>query len=99
VDSAHDKLELIGRLVLEALSKARELSKITLDDKPDLRRRASELMKAARDSSEKIEALTEGHGKNGKLDKATLERGLDRIIKAQQEINRELDDLLAKARG
>jgi hypothetical protein len=35
---------------------------------------------------------------SGKLDKATIDRALDRILKAAEEINREVDDLLAKAR-
>jgi len=56
-------------------------------------------MKAAKDASHKVEELTEGHRNNGKLDKATLERGLDRVLTAMEEVNRELDDLLAKARG
>ncbi len=92
-----DKPEIIGRLLLDALSKARELPSIALE--PELRLRASEIMKAAKDASRKVEELTEVHRHNGKLDKATLERGLDRVLTAMEKVNSELDDLLAKARG
>jgi len=55
-------------------------------------------MKTVKATREKIEALNEGAKRNGKLDKATMDRALDRILKAAEEINREVDNLLAKAR-
>jgi hypothetical protein len=55
-------------------------------------------MKTVKSTHEKIEALNEAAQQNGKLDKATLNQALDRILKAAQEINQEVDDLLAKAR-
>jgi len=67
-----DKLEQIGKLVVAALFKARELSKFTLE--PELKGKVSELVKAAKDSSRKIEALAEVTAKNGQLDKANCER-------------------------
>ena len=93
-----DKRELIVRLMADSLSKAQALSKIALDGKPELRRAAAEIMKAVKASRQRIEALTEVAHQNGKLDKATIDRSLDRILKAAQKINREVDDLLAKAR-
>jgi ferritin-like metal-binding protein YciE len=55
-------------------------------------------MKTVKTTQQKIEALNEASERNGKLDKAVLDEALDRILKAAQEINREVDDLLAKAR-
>ena len=55
-------------------------------------------MKTAKAMHRKIEALNEATQQNGKLDKAALDQALDRILKAALEINREVNDLLAKAR-
>ena len=55
-------------------------------------------MKAVKTTRQRIDALNEGAKRNGKLDKATMDRALDRILKAAEEINREVDQLLAKAR-
>jgi hypothetical protein len=38
-----------------------------------------------------------GNGKG--LDKATLDSALDRLIETMDGVNRELDELLAKAKG
>src|SRR5579862_2856881 len=57
-----------------------------------------QLMKIAKDNSRKIEALTKVSAKNGKLDKATVDSALDRILAAMNSVNDELDTLLAKAR-
>jgi hypothetical protein len=78
-------------------TKARELSAFTLE--PDTRKRVAELMKKVTDSRRKLEALAEAGGTNGNLDKATLDGGLDRILKAMDQVSRELDELLSKARG
>ncbi len=56
-------------------------------------------MRAVKANRQKIEALTEGARRNDKLDKATIDRSLDRILKAARTINREIDELLAKARS
>ncbi len=46
-----------------------------------------------------MEALNRASTSNGKgLDKATLDRALDRLIKTMDGVNRELDDLLDKAK-
>lgn len=50
-------------------------------------------MKTVKATGKKLESR-----RNGKLDKATVDQALDRILKAADEINREVDDLLAKAR-
>ncbi len=71
---------------------------VGLGGKPELRRAAAEIMKAVKASRQKIEALPEIAHHNGKLDKATIDRSLERILKAARKINREVDDLLAKAR-
>jgi len=55
-------------------------------------------MKVAKENSRKIEALTKVSAKNGKLDSATVNSALDRIIAAMKTVNEELDILLAKAR-
>jgi hypothetical protein len=55
-------------------------------------------MKTVKATHRKIEALNEAAQQNGKLDKAALDQALDRILKAAQEINREVADLVAKAR-
>jgi hypothetical protein len=92
-----DKLETIVHLIRAALLKARKLNQFTLP--LDEKKRVASLMKKAANTRRKLEALAEASGTNGKLDKPTFERGLDRILKAMDEVNRELDELLAKARG
>jgi ferritin-like metal-binding protein YciE len=74
------------------------LSKIASGERPELRSVAAPIMKTVKTTQQKIEALNEASERNGKLDKAVLDEALDRILKAAQEINREVDDLLAKAR-
>ena len=76
--------------------KARELNELDLD--PEAKQKIKELMKIAKDNSRKIEALTKVRAKNGKLDKATVDSALDRILAAMNSVNDELDTLLAKAR-
>lgn len=56
-------------------------------------------MKKTSDSRRKLQALANAGSTYGKLDKATLDASLDRILNAMDEVNRELDELLAKARG
>ena len=47
-----------------------------------------------------VETLDRATASNGKgLDKATLDRTLDRLIETMDGVNRELDALLAKAKG
>jgi hypothetical protein len=58
-----------------------------------------ELMKKTSENQPKLQTLADAVGTNGKLDKETLDRSLDRMLKAADEINRELDELLAKARS
>ncbi len=92
------KLELIVRLMADSLLKARELSRIALDRRPELRAIAAQIMKTVKTTHRKLAELNEAAEQNGKLDKATLDRALDRILTAAQEINREVDELLTKAR-
>ena len=92
-----DKLERIGHLVLEALLKARELNTYPLD--ADSKRRLAELVKKTKENQQKLQTFVDVHGSNGKLDKETLDRSLDLMLKAAEDIGRELDKLLAKARG
>lgn len=92
------KLELILGLIVDSLSEARELSSMGLDGRPELRSVAAQIMKTVKTTHQKIEVLNEASQRNGKLDKAVLDEALDRILKAAQEINREVDDLLVKAR-
>ena len=92
-----DKLERIGHLLFTALVKARELSAAALE--PDLRQRVEELVKTTKGITEKIGIVAEATAKNGKLDRATVDAALDRILAAMKSVNDELDGLLAKARG
>jgi hypothetical protein len=93
-----DRRERLIHLVLEALVKARELQAFALDE--ESKAKAERLMERARKSHKTIEALNEVPSGNGKgLDKATLDSALDRLIETMEGVNRELDELLAKARG
>ena len=93
-----DKLERIGHLVLEALAKAQMLATLRLD--ADSRAKAADLMRNANESRSKMEALSQASESNGKgLDKATLDAALDDLIKTFEDVNRKLDDLLAKAKS
>jgi hypothetical protein len=56
------------------------------------------LVKIGKNNSQKIEAFTSVTADNGKLDKATVDSALDRILAAMKGVNEELDTLLAKAR-
>ncbi len=75
-----DKLERIGHLCLEAIVKARELSKHQLD--PDLKLQVAAIMKTVRGTEKKIQSLTDAAHKNGILEKAATEQALDRILKS-----------------
>ena len=92
-----DKLERIGHLVIEALLNARELNTYQLD--VDSKRRLADLVKKTKENQQKLQTFVDVHGSNGKLDKETLDRSLDLMLKAAEDIGRELDKLLAKARG
>jgi len=91
-----DKLERIGHLCLEAIAKARELSKRQLDR--ELKVRVAAIMKTVRGTAKRIQTLTDAASENGILEKAATERALDRILKSLEDANRELDQLLANAR-
>ena len=91
-----DKLEQIGHLLIAALAKARELNDLELGAKA--KQKIKELMKITKENSRKIETLTNVTAGNGKLDKATVDSALDRILAAMKGVNEELDTLLAKAR-
>jgi hypothetical protein len=93
-----DKLERIVHLLLEALSKSRELTTLKLDS--ESRKRASELMKRVTENKKTVEALirvSEGNGKG--LDKSELDSALDDLIKTFEDTNKKLDQLLAKAKA
>src|SRR5277367_3969625 len=91
-----DKLQQIGHLVITALVKARELNELDLG--AEAKQKIKELLKIAKDNLQKIEFLTKVTADNGKLDKATVDSALDRILTAMKGVNEELDTLLAKAR-
>ena len=57
-------------------------------------------MERVQKSRRTMESLNRASASNGKgLDKATLDSALDRLIETMDGVNRELDALLAKARG
>ena len=93
-----DKLEQLGHLVVAALSKDRKLRTVALD--PESRAKAADLMKRANESHKKLHTLTRASQANGKgLDKAVLDSALDDLIKTFEDVNKKLDDLLAKAKA
>jgi hypothetical protein len=93
-----DKLERIGHLLNAALSKARKLQAYELDQ--ETRQRVADLMKRANESHKRIQALAKSPRSNGKgIDKAVLDSTLDELIATFEDVNRKLDELLAKARG
>ncbi len=57
-------------------------------------------MKGVRKNRKIVETLNRATASNGKdKDKATLASTLDRLIETMDGVNRELDALLAKAKG
>jgi hypothetical protein len=63
------------------------------------RARAAELVKNAKKTYDKMQALNRTSQSNGKgLDKAVLDRALDELIETFKDANQKLDDLLAKAK-
>ena len=93
-----DKLERIVHLLIDALSKARELTTLKLDS--ESRNRASELMKRVTENQKSIQALIRSSEGNGKgLDQAKLDSALDDLIKTFEDVNRKLDELIAEAKG
>jgi hypothetical protein len=93
-----DKLERFGHLVIEALAKARELQRFVLSQ--ESKARVVALMERVKKSRQTAEGLARFSAANGKgLDRATLNRTLDRLIATMDRVNRELDALLAKAKG
>ena len=64
------------------------------------RAKAAVLMDRVQKSRQTMDDLNQAASSNGKgLDKATLDSALDRLIETMDGVNRELDDLLAKAKG
>ncbi len=56
-------------------------------------------MERVQKSRKTMEALNRAAASNGKgWDKVTLDRALDHLIETMDGVNRELDDLLAKAK-
>ena len=93
-----DRFEKFLHLVNEATAKARKLRAFALDS--ESRAKVNRLMERVQKSRKTMEALNRASTSNGKgLDKATLNSALDRLIKTMDGVNRELDALLAKAKG
>jgi len=91
-----DKREQFLHLLVEALSKARKLKRFALE--PESRARA-ELMENAKKTHAKMQDLNRASRTNGKgLDKAVLDRALDDLIETFKDVNKKLDELLAKAK-
>jgi hypothetical protein len=76
--------------------KRRELNTYPLD--VDSKRRLADLVKKTKENQQKLQTFVDVHGSSGELDKETLDRSLDLMLKAADDISRELDKLLAKAR-
>ena len=76
----------------------RRLNTFALD--PESRAKLAELMKRVGKSHKTMEALSQAAASNGKgLDKGALDSALDRLIATMDGVNRELEALLAKAKG
>jgi hypothetical protein len=95
--SLMDKPQRIVHLVIECLAKARELNKYPLDRRS--KERLAELVKKTSQNQKKLQSFADRHKTNGKIDPKTLDRSLDLMLKAADDISRELDKLLAKAKG
>ena len=91
-----DKLERLGHILIAALLKARELGKIPLDKHAKERRTI--VMKLLQKHSENVKRLSDAAKHDGFLDKATVNAALDRMIAAAEEIDKELEELLAQAK-
>jgi len=92
-----DRFEKFLHLVIEATAKARKLRTFALDS--ESRAKVNGLMERVQKSRKTMEALNRASTSNGKgLEKATLDSALDRLIETMDGVNRELDDLLAKAK-
>jgi Putative prokaryotic signal transducing protein len=86
-----------ANLLIQALAKARELKSFALD--AESRDKAAELVKHAKKSYDRLQALNRASKSNGKgLDKAVLDSTLDDLIETFKDVNKKLDDLLAKAK-
>lgn len=70
---------------------------IALDGRPELQA-AAEIMKTVKATRRDIDVLNEGAQRNGRLDQATIDRSLDRMLRAARQINRDVTALLEKAR-
>jgi ABC-type transporter Mla subunit MlaD len=93
-----DGFEKFVHLVIEAIIKARELRTLVLDS--ESKAKAAALMERVQKSRETMDALNQAATSNGKgLDKKNLNSALDRLIETMDGVNRELDELLAKAKG
>ena len=92
-----DKLQRIVHLIVECLSKARELNKLPLDKRS--KARVADLVKKTNENRKKLDSFVERHQTNGSIDPDELDRSLDLMLKAADDISRELDKLLAKAKG
>ena len=96
--SAMDKREQLVHLLAQAVEKARQLQRFALD--AESRVRVDELMKSARDTSDKFRRLNRAADENGRgLEKALLDAALDELIATFKDVNKKLDDLLAQAKG
>ena len=94
----HGQTRKINTSVIDALGKARELKTFALD--PESKTKAAGLMERVHKSRKTLERLSQASASNGEgLDKATLDSALDRLIETMDRVNRELDELLAKAKG
>jgi hypothetical protein len=91
-----DKLECLGHIVLAALSTARELGKIPLDDRAKERRAV--LVKLLQKQSKNLKGLADAAKHDGFLDQTAVNKALDRMIQAAEEIDKELEELLAQAK-
>jgi NCAIR mutase (PurE)-related protein len=93
-----DKREQFLHLLRQALSKARKLQQFA--GNAQSRAGVAELVAQAKKSRERIEALNRAVETNGKgLDRAALNSALDELIETFKDVNKKLDDLLAKAKG
>ncbi|HXW85472.1 MAG TPA: hypothetical protein VEJ86_13780 [Candidatus Binataceae bacterium] len=69
-----------------------------MEGRPELRDAARQIMKTVKATGQRLDRLSKTAQRNGRLDRAAIDRSMSRILKAAEEINREVSDLLEKAR-
>lgn len=94
--SKNGQTRINGRSSYRGTREGARLKSFALDSES---REAAELVKHAKKSYDRLQALNRASKANGKgLDKAVLDSALDDLMETFEDVNKTLDDLLAKAK-